>query len=328
MDNAQSSARTSTSANNLSTTTSSVNDASQTHFHVVASSTVAAAIGSNHIHFDDTISIRSSDFNPINRRTSSPNRPPNDTSTAPTKNATLSNAGGSVSNTEKFLSKILPAQLMRITNRQRQRHKTNGSVSEIVDRLSSEEAVFHSAPTSPKILPQSGGLTRSSNESSTDKLQSLPLPALKSSESLPPTTTNRPILGITTKSASSGTAKSSSEFPAPPPPLSSSSPSRSPIRGRSSTVSSVSSDLQPPPRMSHSRTRRTATIFSNLKSGSRDSGRATPVEKLILDNDEDDEGYVLPPPSSENESGEEYFKRLQGEEGGLLRSIRKLVESQ
>ena len=35
-------------------------NASQTHFHVVSSSAVAAAIAVNRIHFDDTISIRSS----------------------------------------------------------------------------------------------------------------------------------------------------------------------------------------------------------------------------------------------------------------------------
>jgi hypothetical protein len=49
------------------------------------------------------------------------------------------------------------------------------------------------------------------------------------------------------------------------------------------------------------------------------------VEKSSLDNEED-EGYVLPP-VSDSESGEDYFRKLQFEEGGLSRSIRKLVES-
>ena len=63
-------------------------------------------------------------------------------------------------------------------------------------------------------------------------------------------------------------------------------------------------------------------IFSNLKG--RDSGRGTPIEKLSLDNDED-EGYMLPP--ADSDCGEEYFRKLQTEEGGLPRYMRKLVES-
>jgi hypothetical protein len=98
------------------------------------------------------------------------------------------------------------------------------------------------------------------------------------------------------------------------------SPQWSPIRGRSSTVSSVGDDG---PRLSTSRSRRASTIFVNLKG--RDSGQRTPVEKLSLDNEED-EGYVLPP-VSDSESGDDYFRKLQFEQGGLSRSIRKLVES-
>lgn len=75
--------------------------------------------------------------------------------------------------------------------------------------------------------------------------------------------------------------------------------------------------------MTPSRSRRTNTIFSNLKG--RESGRGTPTEKLSLDNDED-EGYMLPP--ADSDSGEEYFQKLQAEEGGLSRCMRKLVESE
>jgi hypothetical protein len=94
-------------------------------------------------------------------------------------------------------------------------------------------------------------------------------------------------------------------------------------RGRSSTVSSVSSDVVSSPRMSRSRSRRASTIFSNLKG--RDSGRGTPVEKLSLEYDEEE--HTPLPAMNEGESGADYFRRLQGDDGGLSRFIRKLVES-
>lgn len=303
MENNGNSSRSSASSGRTSST-SAIANASQTHFHVVASSTVAAAIGSNHIHFvDDTISARSSDerSSVLNLRTStSPTAvlSSNDTP-ATTSTSTPAATETSQSNTEKFFSKILPVQFVRLSHRQRRK---NHSVSSIPDQQPSP--MTRSAPASPKLLPQSVELlsTRSPNEDRhTSKLLSRPLPGVISYESLP--ATNRPVLGIST---------SSSGFP---------SPQRSPVRGRSSTVSSVSSDI--PSRMSHSRTRRTNTIFSNLKG--RDSGRGTPVEKLSLDNDEE-EGYALPP--IESNSGEEYFTKLQEGEGGLARCMRKLVESQ
>jgi len=123
-----------------------------------------------------------------------------------------------------------------------------------------------SAPASPKLYPQNQ------------------LPRLQSSESMPSTT---PILPPSTPIAS---------------PLL--SPSIVPLRGRSSTVSSASSDR---------RTRRTSTMF-----GLKGSGRGTPIEKLSFEEEE------LDLPKREG-TAEEYLKKLHSE--GLSKYIRKLVES-
>jgi hypothetical protein len=184
---------------------------------------------------------------------------------------------------------------MRRTHRQRRKNHSIHSIS--TPPVLPLSPIIHSAPTSPKLSAQNP--TASARSSAEDRPRllplplPLPLPALQPSESLP----SRPsMVGLN----SSATMVS---------------------RGRSSTVSSVSSDISP--RMSRSRSRRASTIFSNLKG--RDSGRGTPVEKSSLDID-DDSHYSLPPLIPE-ESGPEYFRRLLGEEGGLSRWIRKLVES-
>ena len=284
-----SSARTSTSANGLFMLGSGGN-ASQTRLHVVTSGAVAAAVGagSNHIHFDDTISIRTSDERSGTPSLLALNSRPSLSSVRPA----IEGGSSSIGTKEKFLAKVLPAKL-RLNRRHR---KQNHSVTSL-----SDHAVLpttRSAPASPKLstspaIPLS---TRSSNDM--PLLPPLPLPALRPSESLP--AINRPFV------------------PSPRPE----SPIRSPRRGRSSTVSSINSDVAVP-RASQSRTRRTNTIFSGLKK--TESGRGTPVEKLSLD-DNEEEIHDLPP-SSDSDSGEDYFRRLQSEEGGLHRCIRKLVES-
>jgi hypothetical protein len=289
-----SSARTSTSA--------TMNPGNQTHFHVVNSSTLAAAIAVNRIHFDDNVSIRSSDERtsvqlPVASRSPYGGGIPMTSATSKTSLGSAS-VNSSTSIREKFLNKFIPSQFIRRSHR---RHRENHSIHDI----SPNEAAVQSAPSSPKLGPMTmttGHLsTRSSVEDRSRRGLSplpppLPLPVLKYSESLP----------------SMGPLAGSPGFLT--------SPQRSPIRGRSSTVSSVADDA---PRLSRSRSRRASTIFSNLKG--RDSGQRTPVEKSSLDNEED-EGYVLPP-VSDSESGEDYFRKLQFEEGGLSRSIRKLVES-
>jgi hypothetical protein len=293
MQSSGSSARTSSSI------TGNLTAPSQTHLHVITSSAVAAAIATNHIHFDHVISARTSD-----EQTSASQMSQIRTSSSSNclSNETTPSTTISLSNTEKFFQKILPSQLIRRSHRQR--HKMH-SVSSLPDQQQQPISITRSAPASPKLNAQSGTSlsARSSNEDS--RLQRLPLPplpALQSSESLP--ATNRPILGSRTPSADVDSSHQQSSH-----------------RGRSSSVTSVSSDVAP--RMTPSRSRRTNTIFTNLKG--RDSGQRTPIEKLSLDDDED-EGYMLPPPDSD--SGEEYFQKLQAEEGGLSRCMQKLVESE
>jgi len=268
-------------------------NASQTRLHVVTSGAVAAAVGagSSHIHFDDAISIRTSE----EQRSGTPsvlplNSRPSQSSVRP---ATEVPSSSSIGTKDKFLAKVLPAKLRRNHHRHR---KQNHSVTSLSD--DPVPPTTRSAPASPKLstspaIPLS---TRSSNDM--PLLPPLSLPALKSSESLP--AINRPWV----------------------PTPQSDTPIRSPRRGRSSTVSSVNSDVAVP-RASQSRTRRTNTIFSGLKK--TESGRGTPVEKLSLDDNEEEVSAL--PPSSDSDSGEDYFRRLQSEEGGLHRCIRRLVES-
>ena len=295
LDNAPdsaSSARTSTSANGglFMLGNGSGGNTSQTRLHVVTSGAVAAAVGvgSNRIHFDDTISIRTSDERSGTPSLVALNSRPSLSSVRPA----IEGGSSSIGTKEKFLAKVLPAKL-RLNRRHR---KQNHSVTSL-----SDHAVLpttRSAPASPKL--STSPAIPLSNRSSNDMplLPPLPLPALRPSESLP--VINRPFV------------------PSPRPE----SPIRSPRRGRSSTVSSINSDVAVP-RASQSRTRRTNTIFSGLKK--TESGRGTPVEKLSLD--EDEEEILALPPSSDSDSGEDYFRRLQSEEGGLHRCIRKLVES-
>lgn len=289
-----SSARTSTSASGLFMLGGGGNgggNASQTRLSVVASGAVAAAVGAgrNHIHFDDAISIRSSE----EQRSGTPSLPlnsrPSLSSLRPGPDLSSSSIG---TTKDKFLAKVLPAKLRR-NHRHR---KQNLSVTSLPDETA--PPTTRSAPSSPKLStsPAMPLSTRSSNDM--PLLPPLALPALKSSESLP--AIHRPFV----------------------PTPQSDSPIRSPRRGRSSTVSSVNSDIVIP-RASQSRSRRTNTIFSGLKK--TESGRGTPVEKLSLDDNEEEVSAL--PPSSDSDSGEDYFRRLQSEEGGLHRCIRKLVES-
>lgn len=294
-----SSARTSASVNLMN-----LANMSQTHLHVVTSSAVAAAIGSgNRIHLEDNISIRLSDEGPMDRNSSNAQ-----TSALSSANQnTSATASPHLSSKEKFLQKIFPAQLIRKS--QRRLRRKNNSVSSVPEHSSTPAL---SAPASPKLSAQStpGPLSnRSSDEdrrTTTQGFPSLPkLPALRSSESLP--STSRPFFGSTTSLATFSDVVSS--------------PQRIYARGRSPTVSSVSSDVAP--RASHSRTRRTYPIFANLKG--RDSGRGTPTEKLSLDNGEE-ESHTLP--LTDTDSGEEYFRKLQQlEDGVFARCIKKLVES-
>src|SRR5205085_6652069 len=137
---------------------------------------------------------------------------------------------------------------------------------------------IRSAPVSPKLraeTPKSGAIsTRSSAEDRPSRNllpPPLPLPQLKSYESLP--AINRPVIR---------TQDSSNTIPGLL-----ASPQRSPNRGRSSTVSSVSSiDVAPRMSRSRSRSRRASTIFGNLVG--RDSGRGTPVDKLSMEQEEED----------------------------------------
>lgn len=99
------------------------------------------------------------------------------------------------------------------------------------------------------------------------------------------------------------------------------SPVRSPNRGRSSTVSSVSSIGDAAPRMSRSRSRRASTIFSNLVG--RDSGRGTPVEKMSMEQEEEES--IPLPARVDDETPGEHFNKLREE--GLSKYIRKLVDS-
>jgi hypothetical protein len=231
--------------------TSSADRARLTHLHVVNSSAVAAAVAGT-VHFEDNVSVAGE-----------PPRPPQK---------------------DNLFAKLFTPHFRRTHRRK------NNSVSSIPDSTSNSPMV-RSAPSSPKLSAQSAGLvsTRSSNEDR-PKLDRLPLPALQSSESLPPP--NRPFLDTP------------SELPRP--------------RVRSSTISSVSSDVSSV--KFHPR-RVTSGIF-NIKG--RESGRATPVEKPSLDIEPED-NYTLPP--TDSLSGEEYLQRLSNEEGGLPQSIPKLVES-
>ena len=266
-------------------------NASRTGLHVVTSGAVAAAVavgGNNHIHFDDTISLRIGDEQrsgtPLQQLSSRPSFSSMRPATDPPP---------SIVAKEKLFGKVLPAKLRRNPRHRKQNH----SVTSLPDH--SSRPTTRSAPASPKRFASPA--IPSSPRSSDDLPLPPPLPllALKSFESLP--SINRPFVST-----------SQSE----------SSPIRSPRRDRSSTVSSVNSDVVIP-RASHSKSRRANTIFSGLKK--TESGRGTPVEKLSLD-DNEEEVFVLPP-SLENDSGEDYFRRLQSEEGGLHRCIRKLVES-
>ena len=157
----------------------------------------------------------------------------------PSKETATPSGTTSLSNTEKFLQKILPSQLIRRSHRQRQK---NHSVSSLPDHQPTP--ITCSAPASPKLSAQSATPLSSRSSNDDRRLQRLlplpPLPALQSSESLP--ATNRPILGNMTPSSDIG-----------------SSPQRSAHRGRSSTVSSVSSDIAP--QMTPSRSRRTNAHF-------------------------------------------------------------------
>ena len=266
-------------------------NASQTRLSVVASGAVAAAVGagSNHIHFDDAISIRSSE----EQRSGSPSLPLNSRPSTSSLHPGTDLSASSIGTTkDKFLAKVLPAKLRRNHGHRKQNH----SMTSLPDETA--PPTTRSAPSSPKLStsPAMPLSTRSSNDM--PLLPPLALPALKSSESLP--AIHRPFV----------------------PTPQSDSPIRSPRRGRSSTVSSVNSDIAIP-RASQSRSRRTNTIFSGLKK--TESGRGTPVEKLSLDDNEEEVSAL--PPSSDSDSGEDYFRRLQSEEGGLHRCIRKLVES-
>lgn len=263
-------------------------NASRTHLHVLTSATMAAVIGTNRIHFDDNVSIRTS-----SERSPTPVSPTIRISSASNVPAetTGSSTASSISSKDKFLQKFIPSHLMRRSHRQRRKNHSIHSIS--IPPVLPLSPIIHSAPTSPKLSAQKNTVSARSSAEDRPRLLPLPLPALQPSESLP---SRQSMLGLN----SSAMVVS---------------------RGRSSTVSSVSSDISP--RMSRSRSRRASTIFGNLKG--RESGRGTPVEKLSLDID-DDNHYSLPPVIPE-ESGQEYFRRLLGEEGGLSKWIRKLVES-
>jgi hypothetical protein len=83
-------------------------------------------------------------------------------------------------------------------------------------------------------------------------------------------------------------------------------------RGRSSTVSSVGSET---------RTRRGNPVVAASVTRGQESGRGTPTERSS------EEGTELPVPE-EGETAEAYYARLQASDGGLPRSIKKLIESQ
>jgi hypothetical protein len=262
-------------------------NASRTHLHVLTSATMAAVIGTNRIHFDDNTSIRTS-----SERSNTPASPTiriSSASNIPVETTAPSTAS-SMSSKDKFLQKFIPSHLMRRSHRQRRKNHSIHSIS--TPPILPLSPIIRSAPTSPKLSSQNPTVSARSSAEDRPRLLPLPLPALQPSESLP---SRQSMVGLNSSMLVS--------------------------RGRSSTVSSVSSDISP--RMSRSRSRRASTIFGNLKG--RDSGRGTPVEKLSLDID-DDSHYSLPPLIPE-ESGPAYFRRLLGEEGGLSRWIRKLVES-
>lgn len=273
----------------------------RTHLHMLTSATLAASIGINRIHFDDNLSIRASE-----ERISSQLSPAiriSSNSDATDSESAASGREGSISGKERLLRKLIPSQLIRRTYRQRRKNHSIHSLSQIE---SVAQQTSRSVPSSPKLSAQSSRIlsARSSNEDRPRHLLPLPLPALKSSESLPAST--RPLLPPSMTSAAT-----LSVLP---------SPIRPPNRGRSSTVSSISSDVAP--RTSRSRTRRASTIFGNLKG--RESGRGTPIEKLSFEYEEEEAQSL---PAADTLSGEEYLKKLQSEEGGLPKYIRKLVES-
>src|SRR5277367_5598428 len=145
LDNAPDSAssgRTSTSANGLFMLGNGGGDASQTRLQIVTSGVVAAAVGagSNHIHFEDTMSIRTSDversgtpsFLPLNSR-------PSLSSVRPAPEVVTSSSIGAK---EGFLAKVLPAKLRR---RHRKQHHSVTSLSD-----HSALPTTRSAPASPK----------------------------------------------------------------------------------------------------------------------------------------------------------------------------------
>jgi len=280
----------------------------RTHLHMLTSATLAASIGINRIHFDDNLSLRASEerisaqLSPAIRISSN--------SDATDSESAASGPESSISGKEKLLRKLIPSQLIRRTYRQRRKNHSIHSLSQIE---SVAQHTSRSVPSSPKLSAQSSRVlsARSSNEDRPRHLSPFSLPALKSSESLPAST--RPVLPPSMTSAAT-----LSVLP---------SPIRTPNRGRSSTVSSISSDVAP--RTSRSRTRnRASTIFGNLKG--RESGRGTPIEKSSFeydDDNDDDEEEPQSLPVADTLSGEEYLKKLQSEEGGLSKYIRRLVES-
>ena len=127
---------------------------SQTHLHVISSSVIAAAIGSNRIHFDEALSLHNSDERPSLRT------PPESDSS-------------SISSQTKFLLKLKPSQFLK--GAQKRHRKT--PPGPFIDPANKAK----SAPSSPKLEPQPDPLsTRSSNDTTLP-----PLPESRVSEALP-----------------------------------------------------------------------------------------------------------------------------------------------
>jgi hypothetical protein len=267
-----------------------------THIHLLSSATLAAVVGSSRIHLDDNSASRVSNDTPD--MSSPATLHPPSRSVDATDTESVRSSRDSIFSKGSFFRRLIPSQLMRYTHRHRRK---NHSIHSISTAPLPAPRQFFSVPASPKFPVASAD---TSIRSSIDDQQSTPmmpppLPSLKSSASLPSTS---PLI------APKLTSRSLTVLP---------STVKSPARGRSSTVSSVSSDVQA--RTSRSTTRRASTIFT-IKG--RESGRGTPVEKLSLD---EDETVVLPP--TEGLSGEQYLNRIQSEEAEFPRYIRKLVDS-